>query len=101
LPACLDEGWSKLGYADCMEQIEAWRKDVFHWRDEARIRAGYSDAEYRRRELSWTQSSFMQPQMMAEDRYFYDRAAGKYTVTRYLDDLDKRFGGIDSVADAT
>ncbi len=35
--------------------------------------------------------------MMVEDRYFYDPVAGKYTVDRYLDDLDARFGGIDSV----
>jgi formylglycine-generating enzyme required for sulfatase activity len=35
--------------------------------------------------------------MMVEDRYFYDPVAGKYTVDRYLDDLDKRYGGIDAV----
>ena len=47
----------------------------------------------------WTQSSFMQPQMMVQDRYFYDPVAGKYTVDRYLDDLEKRYGGIDAVLD--
>ena len=47
--------------------------------------------------LQWTQSSFIQPQMMVQDRYFYDPVAGKYTVDRYLDDLDKRYGGIDAV----
>jgi formylglycine-generating enzyme required for sulfatase activity len=47
--------------------------------------------------LKWTQSSFMQPQMMVHDRYFYDHAAGRYTVDRYLDDLEKRYGGIDAV----
>ena len=39
----------------------------------------------------------MQPQMMVHDRYFYDPASGKYTVDRYLDDLEKRYGGIDAV----
>ena len=39
----------------------------------------------------------MQPQMMVQDRYFYDPVAGKYTVDRYLDDLEKRYGGIDAV----
>jgi len=39
----------------------------------------------------------MQPQMMVEDRYFYDPVAHRYTVDRYLDDLEKRYGGIDSV----
>jgi formylglycine-generating enzyme required for sulfatase activity len=98
LPACLDESGIQLGYAACTKaDLEEWRKDVFHWRNESRIRAGYNDAEYRREELKWTQSSFMQPQMMVEDRYFYDRDTGQYTVDRYLADLDKRFGGIDSV----
>jgi formylglycine-generating enzyme required for sulfatase activity len=35
--------------------------------------------------------------MMVEDRYFYDPVANKYTVDRYLDDLEKRYGGIDAV----
>ena len=34
---------------------------------------------------------------MVEERYFYDPVAGKYTVDRYLDDLEKRYGGIDAV----
>ena len=62
------------------EDYKAWLDDVTHWRNEARIRAGYSDHEYERPELKWTQSSFMQPQMMVEDRYFYDAEAGRYTV---------------------
>jgi formylglycine-generating enzyme required for sulfatase activity len=57
----------------------------------------YSGAEYDRPELKWTQRSFIQPQMMVEDRYLYDPVAGKYTVDRYVDDVEKRYGGIDSV----
>jgi formylglycine-generating enzyme required for sulfatase activity len=34
---------------------------------------------------------------MVQDRYFYDPVARKYTVDRYLDDLEKRYGGIDAV----
>ncbi len=79
------------------EDYKAWLEDITHWRMEARIRAGYSGQEYERPELKWTQSSFIQPQMMVEDRYFYDPEAGHYTVDQYLDDLDKRYGGIDSV----
>src|SRR5690242_5629183 len=67
------------------------------WRHEQLVRIGYDGAEYDRPALKWTQSSFMQPQMMVEDRYFYDPIAGKYTVDRYLDDLEKRYGGIDAV----
>ena len=74
-----------------------WLKDVQHWRMERKIRIGYSSSRYDRPEVQWAQSSFMQPQMMVQDRYFYDPAAGKYTVDRYLDDLEQRYGGIDSV----
>ncbi len=49
------------------------------------------------RRSQWAQSAFIQPQMMVQDRYFYDPVADKYTVDRYLDDLDKRYGGIDAV----
>jgi hypothetical protein len=31
------------------------------------------------------------------NRYFYDPVSRQYTVDRYLDDLDRRYGGIDSV----
>src|SRR5437879_2197422 len=66
-------------------------------RAERLIRAGYSSKEYERPELAWSQRDYVQPQMMIDDRFFYDAAAGKYTVDRYLDDLEKRYGGIDSV----
>ncbi len=76
---------------------EAWLADIRHWRDERRIRVGYDGSRYDRPEFKWTQSSFIQPQMMVQDRYFYDPVAAKYTVDRYLDELEKRYGGIDAV----
>ena len=74
-----------------------WIADLKQWRTEYLIRIGYSGTEYERPELKWTQRNFIQPQMMVEDRYFYDPVTRQYTVDRYLDDLDKRYGGIDSV----
>jgi formylglycine-generating enzyme required for sulfatase activity len=82
---------------DPVTAFQVWIKDVRHWRTERRIRIGYDGSQYERPELAWTQSSFIQPQMMIEDRYFYDPVQGRYTVDRYLDDLEKRYGGIDSV----
>lgn len=78
-------------------ESSAWLADVRHWRVERRIRAGYFDSEYERPELQWTQSSFIQPQMMIHDRYFFDSAKLTYTVDRFLDDVQTRYGGIDSV----
>jgi gamma-glutamyl hercynylcysteine S-oxide synthase len=76
---------------------ERWLRDLQHWRTERRIRIAYDGSRYEMPALKWTQSSFMQPQMMVQDRYLYDPVAGKYTVDRYLDDLEKRYGGIDAV----
>ena len=78
-------------------ELAYWLNDIRHWRDERRLRVGYDPAAYDNPALKWTQSSFIQPQMMVHDRYFYDPAAGKYTVDRYLADLESRYGGIDSV----
>src|SRR5437868_2261606 len=72
------------------DEFSAWMNDIRHWRDERRVRIGYSATEYERPEFAWAQRDFVQPQMMIEDRYFYDPVAGMYTVDRYLDDLEKR-----------
>jgi formylglycine-generating enzyme required for sulfatase activity len=76
---------------------EFWLRDLEHWRAERHIRTAYDPSLYELPALRWTQSAFIQPQMMVQDRYLYDPVAGRYTVDRYLDDLDKRNGGIDAV----
>jgi len=76
---------------------QAWLQELRQWRHERRIRAGFEDSEYKRPELLWTQRDFVSPQAMVEDRYLYDPATRRYTVDRFLDDLDTRYGGIDSV----
>ncbi len=95
-PAVRPEGYHFTG-PDTPADFPKWIADMKRWRMEYLKRIGYNGSEYDRPELKWTQSSFMQPQMMVEDRYFYDPVAGKYTVDRYLDDLNKRYGGIDAV----
>ena len=99
VPECLTmKGLWEGGSKPCSAtEHEAWLADITHWRMERRIRVGYDGARYDLPALKWTQSSFIQPQMMVQDRYFYDPVAGKYTVDRYLDDLEKRYGGIDAV----
>lgn len=98
-PSCLVmKGLWEGGSKPCtQDEHEAWLADIRHWRDERRIRIGYDGSRYDVPAMKWTQSSFFQPQMMAQDRYFYDPVAHRYTVDRYLDDLEKRYGGIDAV----
>jgi formylglycine-generating enzyme required for sulfatase activity len=75
----------------------AWRRDFREWRHEHLVRMGYDGSNYARPELKWSQRNFVHAQMMVEDRFFYDPVARRYTVDRYLDDLEARYGGIDSV----
>ncbi len=98
VPDCLNIKGLVDGYKACTaEDHRLWLADITHWRNERRIRIGYNGSRYEMPELRWTQSSFMQPQMMVQDRFFYDPVAGNYTVDRYLDDLQQRYGGIDAV----
>ncbi len=99
-PECMNlhVAWDGSLQAPCAPNIhERWLRDLRHWRMERRIRTTFDPSRYELPALRWTQSSFIQPQMMVQDRYFYDPSAGRYTVDRYLDDLDKRYGGIDAV----
>lgn len=75
----------------------AWIEDLRRWRAEQRVRLGYPWDDYENEKLAWVRSSFVQGKAMVEDRYFYDVATGRYTVDRFLDDLDRRYGGVDSV----
>jgi formylglycine-generating enzyme required for sulfatase activity len=100
VPDCMNlhGAWEGVPQAPCLVYTHSrWLLDLQHWRAERRIRVGYDPARYQLPALQWTQSSFIQPQMMVQDRYFYDPVAGRYTVDRYLDDLEKRYGGIDAV----
>lgn len=98
-PTCLTmKGAWEGGSPTCApNEHDAWLADIRHWRNERRIRIGYDGSRYDLPAFKWTQSSFFQPQMMVEERYFYDPVAHRYTVDRYLDDLEKRYGGIDAV----
>jgi formylglycine-generating enzyme required for sulfatase activity len=89
--------WEPETRACTQQDHDTWLADIKHWRRERLIRIGYDGSRYERPELKWTQSSFLQPQMMVQDRYFYDPVSHRYTVDRYLDDLDERYGGIDAV----
>lgn len=98
-PSCHSpaDPWASNSVDTSCESHESWLNDIKHWRAERRIRIGYDGHRYEIPALQWTRRSFIQPQMMVQDRYFYDPVARKYTVDRYLDDLQTRFGGIDAV----
>jgi iron(II)-dependent oxidoreductase len=94
-------GWPFSGIGHWMIDVNAnsedWIRGLREWRHEHLVRLGYDDALYREPRLQWAQRNFVHALAMVEDRYLYDPVAGRYTVERYLDDLESRYGGIDSV----
>lgn len=76
---------------------DKWLDTLKQWRMIEKKKLNYNDREYRRPEFKWVKTSFIYAQMMAHERYFYDPVTNKYTVDRYLNDLKKRYGGLDAV----
>lgn len=94
-------GWPFATIAPWKIDVDAaadeWVRGLIEWRNEHLIRIGFDDTLYRDPALKWAQSNFVHTLLMVEDRYFYDPDTGQYTVNRYLDDLQARYGGVDSV----
>lgn len=84
------------GPANAADRDE-WLVNLKNWRDNERKRLNYNGSLYTDPRLKWVNHTFIYVQMMAHDRYFYDPITRKYTVSRYLNDLKKRYGGIDAV----
>ena len=74
---------------------DAWRSAYEQWRTSTR--AAFDFSAFDTPEIGWARTSFVQPQAMLHDRYLYDRETRQWTVGRFLDDLEERYGGIDSV----
>ena len=81
--------------------LDQWYEDLQEYRE--RMRAGLSAnpggdfSAYDNADVQWAKSSFIQPQVMVHDRFLFDREANAWTVGRYLDDLEARYGGVDAV----
>ena len=88
----------QFGTVDCPPGThQAFLDALRDWRSHRMFYMGYDGSRYDEAALKWAQSNFIQPQTMVEDRYLYDPIAHKYTVDRYLDDVNARYGGIDSI----
>ena len=70
-----------------------WWDSRTSWRDETV--PGLNLSAYDNPELQWARTSFIQPQLMIHDKFLYDRESVAWTVDKYLDDVNTRYGGID------
>jgi len=76
---------------------KSWYTELVAWRTRILHDINYTGAVYRDPAVNWTTTSYVQPQTHLYDRYLYDPEKHEYTVNRYLEDVEKRYGGIDSI----
>ena len=80
----------------------AWLAQLYANRTAQRASVNYSGAVYDNY-LLWSPSLHIVPQSHLYDRFLYDPIKGAadpasgWTVDRFLDDLDARYGGVDGV----
>merc|ERR1711892_504858 len=75
--------------------VQTWFDEFTQWRDSNMAKLNLSLYDYP--QVQWARTSFIQPQLMIHDRYLYDRDKEEWTVSKYLDDVQSRYGGIDSI----
>lgn len=82
------------------QDYQQWISAMRSWRAAARNSSWYTGAAYEDPQLTWTQTAYIQPQMHPYERYFFDPTIGKsgnYTVQRWIDDVNDRYGGVDAI----
>lgn len=77
---------------------KSWREGLENWRTETRAGLHYDGAPYDKPEFDWMQSCFAFAMVMLFDRQFVDPKGNMFEVDRWLDMMNREFGGIDAVA---
>jgi len=74
-----------------------WINEIKNWRTTTRKSIQYQDSEYEQSETRWASTSLVEVLVMIEDRYIYDLVTKEWTVSKFLDDLNSRWGGADQI----
>ncbi|KAH7462090.1 Formylglycine-generating enzyme [Phytophthora ramorum] len=95
------DGYEVIDGPDGPEALDAWRQDWATWKKMELVTNRYDAKDacnvYNVQETQWTQQNFVQTFLMMTDRSIYDRETQQYTVDKYVDEMEKRVGTIDSV----
>ena len=81
----------------------AWMQSLLNWRNATRTNLHLTQSHSSQfakdypDTVKWWTESIVQPQVHIYDRYLYNDTSGTFTVDVYLNDVKKRYGGIDSV----
>lgn len=74
----------------------AWLANLTQYRATTIAQIGFDPSLYNKYNV-WKTSMIVAPQSHLYDRFLFDSASGLWTVDKFLDDLNNRYGGIDGV----
>lgn len=85
------------GPASPAEQA-AWLSNLTAWRATTRAAVNYSGVIYDDARLTWAAGIRVAPQVHTFDRLLYDTSTARFTVGRFVADLESRYGRVDAVS---
>eukprot|EP00935_MAST-01C_sp_MAST-1C-sp1_P000572 g572.t1 len=78
------------------QSYEEWWRGMLNFRNDT-VGASFCNETNIYAENRWVSSLFVCPQVQINDKALYDHSSHSWTVDKYLDDLEERYGGIDCV----
>ena len=76
--------------AQTSAEYKAWMTNLSKWRQAQLKKLVQTPRVSARPELAWALSAFVEVQVMIHDRYLYNRTSRRWTVDRFLSDVNKR-----------
>ena len=92
--------WGSVDYIEGPKSPSDWNSCISQITDQRTTtlqNINYNGSIFSVPALLWTQNDFISPQSHPYDLYFYDPVNHKYTMDKFTNDLNSRYGGIDSV----
>jgi gamma-glutamyl hercynylcysteine S-oxide synthase len=93
----LTEGAQQIKGPNDTTEIQGWLAELEYWRQVEKAKLDYKDKNYNFKEVQWIKNNFIQTQMMAQERSFFDPIKNEYTVDKYLNEIAAKYGGLNSV----
>ena len=95
------EGLSKLFFGPSQQNNEkawlAWFSEAQSWKSQLLQNISYKNPFYDNNEFKWTRSNYISPQIQATDLFLYNSTSNKFTLDKFISDIQTRCGQIDSV----
>eukprot|EP01084_Bolivina_argentea_P186941 322126_1 len=74
-----------------------WYASNVKMREQALSKVNYNGSIYSVKQLYWTQTAYILPQMYPFDTYFYDIKTHQYTIDKYISFTNDQYNGVDAI----